>query len=97
MKTYAAILSLALAATPVVAQPAQPPQCIPRDQALETLYRSHGERPVAYMLDKSGMVFELLASNDGSTWTLLATRPDMTSCYVTDGEHLVTTPLGDPS
>ena len=59
--------------------------CAPRQQLVDGVARSHGERPVALGLAANGTMFEVLASAAGS-WTAIVTRPQGRSCVVATGE-----------
>ncbi len=60
--------------------------CIPRDDLLAALKKSHSEIPVSIGLTANGAVIEVLSSAEGS-WTIIMTRPDGVSCVVAAGEN----------
>ena len=68
--------------TPAAAQSS----CGPRDAVVELLGNQFAETTVAVGLASSGGVIEVLASDDGSSWTIMLTMPDGTSCVVATGE-----------
>jgi hypothetical protein len=63
------------------------PACGPRNQLLGELAKKYHEAPVALGLDNSGALIVVLTSDDGATWTILANRPNGTSCLVASGEE----------
>lgn len=76
------LAGLAYSATPANAQSL----CVDRSQATEQLGDKYSEFPVAMGLTNTGAVLELFASEDGSTWTMMVTMPDGTSCTMAAGE-----------
>lgn len=76
-------LGLMLAAAGVEAR--EPPVCADRDALAERLAARFAERPVAGGLDAAGRLVEVFARADGTSWTMLATRPDGGSCVVATG------------
>ncbi len=67
--------------------------CVPREVAVEHLGERHAEVPIAMGLTQDGRVVEIFSSNDGATWTLLATTPNGMSCPLNSGESwMKTTP-----
>ncbi len=71
------------AAVPAVAEDQA---CGKRDKLIGTLQQTYSEKPVAIGLSQDGSLIELLTSADGSTWTLLVTLPNGTSCIATAGQ-----------
>jgi hypothetical protein len=59
--------------------------CAPRDKVLAQFAQQYGERPVSRALASNGAVLEVLASKDGSTWTLIATGPTGVTCLAASG------------
>ncbi len=57
----------------------------PRKNIVEGLKAQYGEIPVGRGLTKNGMMMEVFATRDGSTWTLVVTAPNMTSQIVSAG------------
>ena len=61
------------------------PLCDDRDALLAQLRERWGEAPMAIGLTGGGRLLEVLASADGATWTIIATRPDGRSCVLDAG------------
>ncbi len=80
--TLLMLVGIALLSAPAAAQNS----CGPREAVLELLGNQYDETTVAVGLANSGGVVEVLASNDGSTWTIMLTMPDGNSCVVASGE-----------
>ena len=79
MATSIAASSVAAAAT----------VCKDRKAALEVLQAKYSEAPVAMGVDASGRLLEVLATEDGKTWTIMVTKPGGDSCIVATGEGWV--------
>jgi hypothetical protein len=60
--------------------------CTPRDVLVERLGADYAEMAVARGLSHQGVVVEVFSSGDGSTWTIVVTRPNGASCVVAAGE-----------
>lgn len=82
MKRTAIAALLALACSPAAAQGS----CLPRADALAQLAEKYGETPYEIGLAADGAVLELIASEEGRTWTILRTTPDGRTCTVAAGE-----------
>jgi hypothetical protein len=84
----AAIMLIAMAAIPAAAagSPSASPQCAPRPEFLKQLSKRFHEEPVALGLTNNGSVIEVLTSDDGSTWTMMISRPNGSSCLIAAGE-----------
>ena len=86
---HLAIMWLALAALALgsVAQAQAPhgPPCTDRTRVIADLQAMFGERAIGRGLSDGGFVFELFASPSGS-WTVLATTPQGSSCFVASGQ-----------
>ncbi len=67
--------------------------CTTRSEIGERLACDYAETPVAAGLASSGAVIEVFTSGDGSTWTIVVTRPEGTSCLVATGEAWMTLPI----
>ncbi len=67
--------------------------CTTRSAVAAQLAGDFAEAPVAAGLVSSGAVIEVFTSDDGSTWTIVLTRPEGTSCLVAAGEAWVTLPV----
>jgi hypothetical protein len=94
MKTLAiSIALLSLAAGPALAEPAP---CFPHADIVAALDAQAHEAPVARMLSDRGFVIEVLATADGSTFTILAVRPDGTACALAVGEDFALVPAAAP-
>lgn len=59
--------------------------CIPRETVLKNLADNFQEAPVGVGLSSTGALLELLASPDGSTWTIILSGPDGMSCPLAAG------------
>ena len=66
--------------------------CGKRANLLQHLKHKYGENPVAIGVTDSGGVVEILASENGSTWTLIVTMPNGKTCVMATGKHWETTP-----
>ena len=73
-----------LLAAPAAAQAQM--ACGERSALLRRLGQAWAEAPVARGLASTGNMIELLASADGSSWTLLVTGPTGIACVVASGE-----------
>ncbi len=60
--------------------------CTTHAEVIKQLGNRHSEAPVAIGLSGSGGVVEVFATSDGSTWTMIITMPDGTSCMMAAGE-----------
>lgn len=60
--------------------------CAQREALLGSLSKEFREAPKELGLANNGALVELLTSRDGSTWTMLMTRPDGTACVIAAGE-----------
>lgn len=60
--------------------------CTTRAEVTKQLDSRYSEAPVAIGLSRNGGVVEVFASTDGSTWTMIITMPDGTSCMMAAGE-----------
>ncbi len=61
-------------------------RCGPRNAVLELMAKSYGERPIAVGLNRNGHLLEVLAQEDGRTWTVIATTPRGVTCVLDMGE-----------
>ncbi len=86
----AALALLVAAAAPASAgPPAQSPAlsvCATHADVAKRLDSGYSETPTAIGLASNGSVIELFSTVDGSTWTLIMTMPDGTSCTMAAGE-----------
>ena len=62
------------------------PVCAPRAQLLDQLSSRFKEVPVAIGLSSSGSLVEVLTSDNGSTWSIMVSQPNGSSCLVAAGE-----------
>lgn len=65
---------------------AQEPVCGPHATIAAALLQRYGEAPVGRGLAREGVLIEILASPDGSSWTMLAIGPRGIACAVDAGE-----------
>jgi hypothetical protein len=80
-----AFFILATCATPALTQPS-PQTCDTRDRVLAHLAAKYAEAPVAIGVTNKGALVEVLATSNGSTWTIIVSMPNGTSCIVAAGE-----------
>ena len=73
---------IVLAGLPVYAQSA----ALPRADVVELLDAQYAEAQTAVGVTQEGGVVEVFTSQDGSTWTLVLTKPDGTSRVIAAGE-----------
>ncbi len=85
----AMMLILWAASNPAAAQIA----CTTRGEVAERLAGEYAEAPVAAGLTSSGGVIEVFASGDGTSWTIVLTKPEGTSCLVAAGEAWTVLPI----
>ena len=81
----AAALSLSLqlgAGTTAMAQSV----CMAHAEVEKQLGTKHAETPVALGLASNGSVFEVFSKADGTSWTMVVTLPNGTSCLLAEGE-----------
>lgn len=81
--------ALILTAAPALAQPGP---CFPYADIAAALDAQARETPVARMLSSRGFVIEVLATADGSTFTILAVQPNGTACALATGESFALVP-----
>jgi hypothetical protein len=61
--------------------------CAAFDTMSKQLEQRYAEVPVAGGLAQTGKLLQVFAAKDGSTWTVILTRPDGMSCIVAAGRH----------
>jgi len=85
-KSSAALLLGAVAiASPAAAE--QPPgACGPHTEVIKALGDKFHETQSATALTSAGTLLEVLTASDGSTWTIIVSRPDGLSCVVAAGQ-----------
>lgn len=87
MKRYAyAVLAALAACTPTLAPAQEAGRCGPREMGVETLKQQYREHKVAQGLTEEGLMIEVFASEDGSTFTVFLSLPNGISCVVSTGQ-----------
>ena len=76
------IAALSLPAAADIAMP-----CGKRDEMLGRLAGKYDEQPVAMGLSSNGSLVEVLASHSGSSFTIVYTTPDGTTCMMAAGSN----------
>jgi hypothetical protein len=61
------------------------PACSSHGEVTKMLNQQFSEVPAALGLQSNGHLLQVFASKDGSSWTIVTTRPDGTSCLVAVG------------
>lgn len=89
MATGAAILmSLVLSVIdPRLAASQTMSRCAPQATVAVQLARNYAEAPIASGRQQNGFIIQVYATADGSTWTVVLTSPNGTSCLVAAGER----------
>ena len=83
----AAPVAMLLVRATVASQPAQAQSAdLPRAKVVEQLGAQYAEAQAAVGVTGEGGVIEIFATDDGSPWTLVLTKPDGTSTIVAAGE-----------
>ena len=59
--------------------------CMPHAEVEKQLSVNYGEVPIALGLGSSGAVFEVFATADGMSWTIIVTSTNGTSCLLAEG------------
>ena len=97
MKRLAIAVSVVLlgAAAPVAAgsPAAMQPACRTHADIKQLLTEQFAELPAAVGLQANGDLIQVFAAKDGTTWTIVTTRPDGLSCIVALGQHWEALPL----
>jgi hypothetical protein len=98
-----AVLAGMLGVMPAFAQAppatAVAPACHSHADLAKMLSQKFAEQPSALGVQANGHLVEVFVSNEGTSWTIVVTRPDGWSCIVAVGEdweslpHPVTSPL----
>jgi hypothetical protein len=78
------LLGLSAGATPAMAAPEI---CGTRADLLKELTQRYSEAPVAIGLANSGALVEILTNDNGSTWSIMVSQPNGTSCLVAAGKE----------
>jgi hypothetical protein len=63
------------------------PACHSRADLTKMLDQKFAEQPSALGVQADGQLVEVFVSNQGTSWTIVVTRPDGWSCIVAVGEH----------
>ena len=63
------------------------PACHSHADLTKMLDQKFSEQPSAVGLQANGHLVEVFVSNEGTSWTIVVTRPDGWSCIVAVGEH----------
>ena len=83
----AAVLLIATSGMPVAASAAaESTPCGPRPELVKQLSKKFHEEPIAIGLTNKGSLVEVLTSDNGSTWTIMISQPNGSSCLVAAGE-----------
>jgi hypothetical protein len=61
------------------------PACSSHGDVVKMLDQQFSEVPTAVGLQANGHLLQVFAAKDGSSWTIVTTRPDGTSCLVAVG------------
>lgn len=59
--------------------------CLSHDTLVKFLQESHSEEQVGTGLETGGHLFEIFATANGRTWTMVVTTPDGASCVIATG------------
>ncbi len=81
----ATLLALALLLG-VRAQASAQSVCTTHSEVTKQLESRHAESRVGIGLASTGQVLEVFTTGDGSSWTIVMTRPDGMSCVIAAGE-----------
>jgi hypothetical protein len=76
-----------LVANPALAQSVA---CTQHESALQHFLGKYQERPVANGKANNGWIVQILASQDGRTWTLMFVRPSGIACLMATGQDWTT-------
>jgi hypothetical protein len=81
-------VTLGLAAPALAQAPSMvTPACHSHADLAEMLIQKYAEQPSAVGLQADGHLVEVFVAHDGTSWTIVVTRPDGWSCIVAVGEH----------
>jgi hypothetical protein len=61
--------------------------CQTHAEIKELLTQQFAEQPAAVGIQADGNLIQVFAAKDGTTWTMVTTRPDGVSCIVGLGQH----------
>jgi hypothetical protein len=90
----AALVALSL---PAAAQESAGLQCHDAQAIAKALDEKYHEAPVGLGLESAGNLVQVYASEDGETWTIVATMPTGVSCIVAAGTRWEALPVGAPA
>jgi hypothetical protein len=86
--TFSTVLLLGAVALGSAAAAEQPPvACGPHTDVVKALGDKFHETQSATALTSTGTLLEVLTASDGSTWTIIVSRPDGLSCVVAAGQN----------
>ena len=89
--TPAVLVGMLGVTSPAAAQappgPALAPACHSHADVAKMLEKKFAEQPSALGVQANGHLVEVFVSNEGTSWTIVVTRPDGWSCIVAVGEH----------
>ncbi len=83
----AALVVVAFFMAPIAAHGQSAGQCNSTDTMKKHLAAKYNERVVGHGLAHNGTTLEILASEDGKTWTLIFTTAESVSCALSTGEN----------
>jgi hypothetical protein len=89
----AAVLLGAAAPVAAGAPPPLQPTCRAHADIKQLLTQQFAEMPTAIGLQANGDLIQVFAAKDGTTWTIVTTRPDGVSCIVALGQHWEALPV----
>jgi ABC-type transporter MlaC component len=85
--TFTTFMFAAIASAPAaLAQSQTPSACAPRDLVISKLEDSYGESRMGAGLRGHASVFEIWASADSGTWTIVVTNTEGISCVMASGD-----------
>src|SRR5262249_62246228 len=84
---WKALAFVTVFALPLPAMAAGNMACSQRDDVLAQLGSKYKEAPSAVGIANNGGLIEVLTSDDGSTWTIIVSMPNGTSCLLAAGEN----------
>jgi hypothetical protein len=88
--TAAAIVGMLVLAPARAQAPPQTsvtPACHSHGDLAAMLNQKYAEQPSALGVQANGHLVEVFVASDGTSWTIVVTRPDGWSCIVAVGEH----------
>jgi hypothetical protein len=84
--SVALLIGAAAIGSPALADQA-PTACGPHTEVIKALGDKFHETQAATALTSAGTLLEVLTARDGSTWTIIVSRPDGLSCIVAAGQN----------